>query len=186
MRVAAVVVAASIVVIGGALPVRADIYVWRDSAGVSHYTNDIANVPPEYRGSAMTVAKDWVRAEPPPESAPAPPNPAPASAPAAAPAASDGGAARDGYEAGYVAGLRASQPPAPAAVAASQLGPVVQVTEEPARDHLVSVFAPVVAKHRQGTPNDKENDRRKQFPLARHAPFLRGPAGPPPVSFTEE
>ena len=42
----------------------ADIIVWRDNSGVSHYTNDISNVPSEYRGEAMIVVKDWARARP--------------------------------------------------------------------------------------------------------------------------
>jgi hypothetical protein len=42
----------------------ADIIVWRDNSGVSHYTNDISNVPAEYRGEAMIVAKEWARARP--------------------------------------------------------------------------------------------------------------------------
>ena len=42
----------------------ADIIVWRDASGVSHYTNDVSNVPPEYQGEAMTVAKEWTRALP--------------------------------------------------------------------------------------------------------------------------
>lgn len=60
-----------VAIVGATPPVRADILVWRDSAGISHYTNDVANVPPEYRGDAMTVAKDWARAASPPDPAPA-------------------------------------------------------------------------------------------------------------------
>ena len=56
-----------VLIAAGSGPARADIFVWRDAAGVSHYTNDLANVPPEYRAEAMTVAKDWTRAAPPPE-----------------------------------------------------------------------------------------------------------------------
>jgi hypothetical protein len=56
-------------IVGVTPPARADILVWRDSAGISHYTNDLANVPPEYRDDAMTVAKDWAHAASPPEPA---------------------------------------------------------------------------------------------------------------------
>ncbi|MGH7819979.1 MAG: DUF4124 domain-containing protein, partial [Candidatus Binatia bacterium] len=69
MRASATLVALSLLVI--AAPASGDIYVWRDRAGVSHYTNDLANVPPEFRATAITVAKDWVRAEPAPEPIPA-------------------------------------------------------------------------------------------------------------------
>jgi hypothetical protein len=82
----------------GSGPASADIFVWRDPSGVSHYTNDLANVPPEYRAEAMTVAKDRARAEP-------------VAMPAAATVAADPGGvppARDGYGAAYLAGLRAA------------------------------------------------------------------------------
>ena len=92
----------ALIVAGVCGPSEADILVWRDNSGVSHYTNDLSNVPPEYRAEAMTVAKDWARAEPPPE---------PVAMPAAATVAADSGAAlpaRDGYEAAFLAGLRAA------------------------------------------------------------------------------
>lgn len=69
---------------GAASRGEADIYVWRDSAGVSHYTNALENVPPEYRRNTIIVAKDWARAEPPPLPEPVA-APQPAVAPAAAP-----------------------------------------------------------------------------------------------------
>jgi hypothetical protein len=81
----------------------ADIIVWRDNSGVSHYTNDISNVPSEYRGEAMTVAKEWSRT--PPRK-----GRAPAVAAAATSADADVGAAttsRNAYEAAYVSGFRA-------------------------------------------------------------------------------
>src|SRR5262245_37227092 len=90
-------------VAAGSGPARADILVWRDASGVSHYTNDLANVPPEYRAEAMTVAKDWARAEPPPEPV--------AAKPASATVAADSGAAlpaADSYEAAFLAGFRAA------------------------------------------------------------------------------
>ncbi len=81
----------------------ADIIVWRDNSGVSHYTNDISNVPSEYRGEAMTVAKEWSRT-PPRKGRP------PALAAATTSVEPDAGAAttsRNAYEAAYVAGFRA-------------------------------------------------------------------------------
>ena len=76
----------------------ADIIVWRDNSGVSHYTNDISNVPSEYRGEAMTVAKDWARGHPKKE---------PQATVAAATPLDAVPAARNAYEAAYVAGFRA-------------------------------------------------------------------------------
>jgi hypothetical protein len=81
----------------------ADIIVWRDNSGVSHYTNDISNVPSEYRGEAMTVAKEWSRA-------PAGKSRTPGVAATATSVDADVGAAttsRNAYEAAYVAGFRA-------------------------------------------------------------------------------
>src|SRR5262245_15173666 len=81
----------------------ADIIVWRDNSGVSHYTNDISNVPSEYRGEAMTVAKEWSRT--PPKK-----GRAPALAAATTSVEPDAGAAttsRNAYEAAYVAGFHA-------------------------------------------------------------------------------
>jgi hypothetical protein len=83
----------------------ADIIVWRDNSGVSHYTNDISNVPSEYRGEAMTVAKDWSRTRPAKGSPPA-------VAAAATSVEADAGAAptsRKAYEAAYAAGFRAGE-----------------------------------------------------------------------------
>ena len=80
----------------------ADIIVWRDNSGVSHYTNDISNVPSEYRGEAMTVAKEWSRT-PPRKGRP------PALAAAKTSVDADGGAAttsRNAYEAGFRAGAQ--------------------------------------------------------------------------------
>jgi len=83
----------------------ADIIVWRDNSGVSHYTNDISNVPSEYQGEAMIVAKEWSRAR-------SGKGARPAVAAAAASVDADAGAApasRKSYEAAYVAGFRAGE-----------------------------------------------------------------------------
>lgn len=161
---------------GAATRGEADIYVWRDNAGVSHYTNSLENVPPEYRQNAMTVAKDWARAEPPPE-----PEPVAAPPAAPAPAAAEEPHARAYYDAGYAAGLRVAENPG--AVASSSVGPVVQnlqVPLPPERERIVPFIGPVIVERRKPTPEEKEENRA--LPPARPAPFLQGPAGPPPVS----
>jgi hypothetical protein len=158
----------------------ADIIVWRDASGVSHYTNDVSNVPLEYRGEAMTVAKDWARALPAAE---------PASA--AAPAEAGGAAlAREAYEAAYAAGFRAGGQADPASTVASNVGTVVQQAEAqppPAVAADPSVPVPVIVggglpprvPHR---PDGRDKRVQDRFPPATHAPFLQGPAGPPPIS----
>src|SRR5262245_39948332 len=98
---------------------RADIYVWRDGAGVSHYVNDLDNVPPEYRKTAFPVAKDWARAAAPP--VPAEPSPTPA---AVKPEAEPSSSARDFDQAAYLAGFRAGEESA--APPTTNVGPIVQ------------------------------------------------------------
>lgn len=153
----------------------ADITVWRDASGVSHYTNDVSNVPPEYQGEAMTVAKEWARA-------------LPAADPPTAAASPEAGAAppaREAYEAAYAAGFRSGGQADPA----SNVGTVVQQVEvQPptavVADRVVSV--PVVVgglpprvPHRPDGRDERVKDR---FPPATRAPSLQGGAGPPPVS----
>jgi Domain of unknown function (DUF4124) len=166
--------------IGG--PAMADILVWRDKSGVSHYTNDIANVPPEYRAEAMTVAKDWARAQPAPEPAPV-----------AATVATDnpaGAAAHESYESAYRAGFRAGEQGEPAASPAGSVGSVVQNVEVQPQSGVVAdrlVPVPVIVeRHRsRGSRRDEDRDQdeaRDRLPPAQRAPFLQGPAGPPPIS----
>lgn len=166
-----------IMVVAAASPAAADIYVWRDNLSVSHYTNDLSNVPPEFRGDAMTVAKDWARAEPPPEAAEA----APVTAPAAAAVP-----ARDVYEAAYLAGVHAGEQEPPPAPASSSSFVVQNVQVQPqigiVADRLMPV--PVIVERRQPPRRERQRDGggRNNFPPASRAPFLQGPAGPPPVS----
>lgn len=164
-----------------AVPALADIYVWRDSAGVSHYTNDVENVPPAYRNTVMTVARDWARAAPPPEppAAPAPPAPPPAAAPVDV---------RELYDAGYAAGVRAAEsspPPANPPTLGSVVQNNVQVMSRPdlTGDRLVPFLGPVVVDRRHPRDHDRREDRRDGvLPPASPAPFLQGPAGPPPLN----
>jgi hypothetical protein len=147
----------------------ADIIVWRDASGFSHYTNDVSNVPAEYRGEAMTVAKEWARA------LPAADPPSAAASPEAGPAP----LAREAYEAAYAAGFRAGGQADPA----SNVGTVAQQVEvqPPAAvvaDRLVGGLPPRVP-HR---PNGRDKRVQDRFPPAAPAPLLQGPAGPPPIS----
>jgi hypothetical protein len=171
-----------VLVILVAAPAAADILVWRDSAGISHYTNDIANVPAEYRKDAITVAKDWARGAPPPEA------PVSAAAPVAASSGEERGT-RDTYEAAYAAGYRAGEEEGEPASPASNIGTVVQnVQVEPAAPGVVDrlVPVPVIVERRPSRQprarEDEARDVRDRFPPASRAPFIQGPAGPPPIS----
>jgi len=169
-----------VAVVSSTSPAVADILVWRDSAGISHYTNDIANVPAEYRKDAMTVAKDWARAAPPPE-------PAPVAVAPVAPVADDVRSPRDAYEAAYAAGYRAGGEDGEAPVASANVGGVVQnVQVAPAApgvvDRLVPVPVLVERNHARQAPQARDDETRNNFPPASRAPFLQGPAGPPPIS----
>ncbi len=160
-----------------------DIIVWRDASGVSHYTNDVSNVPPEYQGEAMTVAKEWARAIPavdPPVSA----------APTAA--SVDTGAnqaAREAYEAAYVAGFRAGEQADPAGGVTNSIGTMVQNVEvQPQTAVVADPFGslPVVVGGLQPRvprrPEAHQTRKQDRFPPAQRAPFIQGPAGPPPIS----
>jgi hypothetical protein len=60
---------------------RAAIFAWRDTEGVSHYVDDLGNVPSEYRENVVTFVKDWERPPAPAESVSSAPAPDPALAP---------------------------------------------------------------------------------------------------------
>lgn len=163
-----------------------DIYVWRDHAGVSHYTTDLGNVPEEFRGDATTVAKEWKRAEPAPE---------PVAAAAAAPAGVTAEApipattSRELYEAAYLAGVRAAQEQQAASAGdTTNVVQSVQVQPQPAAPNAIVtdriVPVPVIVDRRPRVHSDRRDDDRirDDFPPAQRAPFLQGPAGPPPVS----
>jgi len=169
-----------VLVAAGAVPVGADIFVWRDTSGVSHYTNDLANVPPEYRAEAMTVAKDWARAEPAPE---------PIAIPAAATVTAEPDAAtpaRDGYEAAYRAGLRAARlgeaTSGGAPTGVGSRAPSVDAQSGAAGDRGVPLL--VERQQTRATKRDTsgEDDSRSRVPASPSSPFLQGPAGPPPIS----
>ena len=185
-------IAALIGLVATVVPARGDIWVWRDRMGVSHYTNALENVPAEYRASAMTVAKDWERAEPPPEPQPAPEPqkataPEPAAAPEAAPAASGTQSTLESVDAfaeGMRAGLRAAEAASATAIASSTVVPVVQLfAPEPELHHVHGLvpFAPhrpiPPMKPPRGDHRDADEPRRFQGP---GGPPPLGAAGPPP------
>jgi hypothetical protein len=161
----------------------ADIYVWRDQYGVSHYTTDLANVPPEFRSTAITVAKDWVRAAPPPEPAPVE-QPTPKAEPSSSAVLTDEW--RESldvdYDAGYAAGMHDA---GTTVITASSVAPVVQLMSfEPPRERLLPVFAPVFVqrqRHPHVVTDDEKRDRDEHRPFASAAgPPLLGAAGPSP------
>jgi hypothetical protein len=161
----------------------ADIIVWRDASGVSHYTNDVSNVPPEYQGEAMTVAKEWTRALPAAE-------PVFAVAPTAVSAdAAATPPTRDAYEGAYRAGLRAAQQADPPGNVTNSTGTVVQNVEVQPQTAVVAdqlVPVPVIVGEFQPRGPQRPDDRKKRvqdrFPPAERAPSIQGPAGPPPIS----
>jgi hypothetical protein len=132
-----------------------DIIVWRDNSGVSHYTNDIANVPSEYKAEAMTVARDWVRARPAAERVPA-----------ARPAARSGDTAaavsRDAYEAAYVAGFRAGSQTDSAGNAANDGGSFLQNADAVPSATMEGdriVGAPAIPEGHRPRKSDHRDDR---------------------------
>lgn len=50
---------------------RADIYRWEDEGGTVHFTDDLSNVPPAFRGKAKLVIREGPKSVEPPPSAPA-------------------------------------------------------------------------------------------------------------------
>jgi hypothetical protein len=53
-------------------PTRAAIFAWRDTEGVTHFVDNLGNVPSEYRESVVTFVKDWERPAPAESVSPAP------------------------------------------------------------------------------------------------------------------
>jgi hypothetical protein len=163
-------------------PAAADIYVWRDNAGVNHYVNDLENVPPEYRKEAIPVAKDWARVAP--AAAPAEPSPTPI---AAKPETGQSSSARDVLEETYEAGFRAGEQGSPSPPSSTVVGPIVQnfvVEPEPqiVSDRLIPLPFFVERRHPHARRADRNRDDiSRRFSPASRAPFLQGPAGPPPL-----
>jgi Domain of unknown function (DUF4124) len=150
---------------------HAAIYVWHDPQGVTHYVDNLDNVPSEYRGGATLLVKDWERPALPPEpAAPA------ADASAVASAATVDQVAASSFERGLWAGRESAMASLPAPPDVS-LGPIVQ---------NVQVFAPPEAPVIYGYPLfgpvffPRFHSRRGLAPRA-HGRFIVGPGGPPPL-----
>ena len=132
----------------------ADIIVWRDNSGVSHYTNDISNVPSEYRGEAMIVAKEWARARP--------GKGTPAVAAAATSVEADASAAPTSRKA-YVAGFRAGEH----GDTASSAGSVAEDQEDESETPSAAggnrrTVAPEVAEGHRPRRSDRRDNRDSQ------------------------
>jgi hypothetical protein len=156
------------------LPAAADIYVWRDRYGVSHYTNDLANIPAEYRESAYPVARDWPRPPPPPEPVEPPAAPTATPEPRVAAPEEEPQAQSGLFEAGYLAGLRAAEAAGATAIASATAIPLIVLAPEPRRGLFVHGLFP----GGRPLPPLRRPDRKP-----RHAepPPFQGPAGPPPL-----
>src|SRR3972149_1475715 len=51
-------------------PSRADIYRWEDSQGTVHFTDDITNIPSQYRKNSTLLIREAPSVVPPPQAAP--------------------------------------------------------------------------------------------------------------------
>ena len=51
-------------------PSRADIYRWEDSQGTVHFTDDLTNIPPQYRKNSTLLIREAPSVFPPPQAAP--------------------------------------------------------------------------------------------------------------------
>ncbi|HJX15146.1 MAG TPA: DUF4124 domain-containing protein [Candidatus Deferrimicrobiaceae bacterium] len=51
-------------------PSRADIYRWEDSQGTVHFTDDITNIPPQYRKNSTLLIREAPSVAPLPQAAP--------------------------------------------------------------------------------------------------------------------
>jgi hypothetical protein len=158
----------------------AAIYGWRDLQGVSHYVSDPEDVPKEYQEQLITVVKDL-----PVPALPAPPEDLPVrteepSSPVAARVSAP--SAETSYEWGYRAGLDA-------AVGASQAPPVsivqnFQFAESAPAPYYYypypfgpfGLFGPVL-----GRSHFRPHRPFQPLGPAMGSPFIRGPAGPPPL-----
>jgi hypothetical protein len=110
----------------------------------------------------------------------------------AATVGADAGAAppRDVYESAYVAGYRAGEQAEAPAAPGGNVGSVVQNVEVQPQSGVVAdrlIPVPVIVEHHRSRAPRHQEDRdedevRDRLPPAQRAPYLQGPAGPPPVS----
>ena len=155
------------------------IYAWQDPQGTTHYVDNLDNVPPEHRGAAALLVKDWQRTAPPPDDVAAPP--AVAAVPAA-PAADTVSEAvmrsfDDGVRAGRESSIAVERPPANVV-----FGPIVQNVQVVAPPQIVPTFPGFISTFpvfEQAVPG-KPHRRRISTPSVHHR-FISGPAGEPPL-----
>jgi len=151
----------------------AAIYVWRDVQGVAHYVSDPEDVPLEYRAQVIKVVKDIplspvLSSSSEASSARAEETDAPAPERVSVPAETS-------YEWGYRAGLDAAAVPSqsPPVLSVVQNVQVVESEPPPSYYYPLGFFGPVFG----GGPVHP----RRAFKPAMRAPFIQGPAGPPPL-----
>jgi hypothetical protein len=174
---------------------RAAIFAWHDPEGVTHFVDDLDNVPKEHREDSVTFVKDWQRPPPPAESVSAPPAPddrSPVPSAVSVPSAQMVEMALSSFERGFWAGRQSDMAaqPAPADVpAASPV--VVQIIQPPQAITTFPFFGPVF-------PAGVRPFRKFVFPrrffrggFFFRSPFfhggffggrfIQGPAGPAPL-----
>ena len=154
----------------------ADIIVWHDANGGVHYTNSLDGVPADRREEAATFVKERPRAAPEPEPTPTVPEVAAATP---APLMSED-AMEDRLIRAFAAGVEAANQAAGEEGAEVEPSTMVQTTEvlveAPERDAIVvGGFAPQFPVRRRPREPDVEPEDEEE------APFIVGPAGPPPI-----
>jgi hypothetical protein len=144
---------------------RVSIYDWRDGAGVQHYTNELADVPEEYRNRVAILVKDWVPPEPPPEEAPGRPT-------------EEAAQTLQGSPAPVQASSDLPQASVTDYVDASQNSSVVENTEVVTQQPLLfdDTFLPA-----GGLPSFARGGRPRRDVFQAAGPIPRNPAGPPPL-----
>jgi hypothetical protein len=154
-------------------PTQAAILAWRDTEGVTHFVDNLGNVPSEYRESVITFVKDWERAAPAESVSPAPAPDLPV-----VPSVVIIEAGPTSFERGFWEGRQSAMAAQPAPVGVS-IGSVVQNVEimtQPQLATMLPFFGPVF-------PVRIRPHRRHVFAPRFRGGFIQGPAGPPPVVF---
>ena len=159
----------------------AAIFAWDDTEGVTHYVDNLGNVPNEYRGGAVTFVKDWER--PPAESvslARAPDAPV-------APSVEIAEVARTSFERGFWEGHRsamAAQPAPPVSAPVASIVQNVQIIAPPQLATTFPFFGPVFSVPVRLHPRRAFAPRfRGRFIHGRGGLFLFGKTRPPSVVF---
>ncbi len=154
-------------------PTQAAIFAWRDTEGVTHFVDNLGNVPSEYRESVVTFVNDWKRPAP-AESV----SPAPAPDPPVVPSVVIIEAGPTSFERGFWEGLQSAMAaqPAPVGVSVGSIVQNVQIITPPQLATMLPLFGPVF-------PVRMRQHRRHVFAPRFRGRFIHGPAGPPPGVF---